>query len=46
MRILSIYVNHLTDVNKCLKVLSALFPIHLIFDPEYETSFGHRESRG
>jgi len=37
MRTLSFDEKHLPDVDWCLKALSALDPLHLIFDPEYET---------
>ena len=46
MRTLSFDEKHLPDVDWCLKALSALDPLHLIFDPEYVAPFNHRGRRG
>ena len=46
MRTLSFDEKHLPDVDWCLKALSALDPLHLIFDPEYEPPFSQRGRRG
>ena len=46
MRTLSYDEKHLPDVDWCIKALSALDPLHLIFDPEYVPPFNHRGRRG
>ena len=45
-RTLSFDEKHLPDVDWCLKALSALDPLHLIFYPEYVPPFSHRGRRG
>ena len=46
MRTLSYDEKHLPDVDWCLRALSALDPIHMIFDPDYEPPFSQRGRRG
>ena len=46
MRTLTYDEKHLPDVDWCLKALSALDPLHMIFDPEYEPPFSQRGRRG
>ena len=46
MRTLTYDEKHLPDVDWCLRALSALDPIHMIFDPDYEPPFSQRGRRG
>ena len=45
-RTLSFDENHLPDVDWCLKALSALDPLHQIFEPDYRPPLSHRGRRG
>ena len=45
-RTLTFDEKHLPDVDWCLKALSALDPIHQIFEPDYQPPFSHRGRRG
>ena len=46
MRTISFDEKHLPDVDWCLKALSALDPLHMIFDPDYKPPSNHRGRRG
>ncbi len=46
MRSISFDEKHLPDVDWCLKALSALDPLHMIFDPDYKPPSNHRGRRG
>ena len=46
MRTVSFDEKHLPDVDWCLKALSALDPLHQIFEPEYVPPSSHRGRRG
>ena len=46
MRTISFDEKHLPDVDCCLKALSALDPLHMIFDPDYKPPSNHRGRRG
>ena len=46
IRTVSFDEKHLPDVDWCLKALSALDPLHQIFEPEYVPPSSHRGRRG
>jgi hypothetical protein len=46
MRTISFDEKHLPDVDWCLKALSALDPLHMIFDSDYKPLYNHRGRRG
>ena len=46
MRTISFDEKHLPDVDWCLKAMSALDPLNMIFDPDYKPPSNHRGRRG